>query len=103
LGLPQKASVLRDAFQPCAIGMDEIDVHQMPTFPPAFGGGMSLSRSDEKAIHAPSGDQEGRKSPPFPEVSGVPCGWLYRESRGLPFRRREWKRTQPGAIGRKAA
>jgi hypothetical protein len=37
--------------------------------PPA--GGKSLSRSEEKAIHAPSGDHEGRKSPPLPEVSGA--------------------------------
>ena len=35
-----------------------------------YADGRSLVRSEENAIHCPSGDHEGRKSPPGPEVSG---------------------------------
>src|SRR5215472_12078092 len=35
-----------------------------------FANGNGLSRSEENAIHFPSGDHAGRKSPPLPEVRG---------------------------------
>ena len=37
-GAAAEASVLRDAFETGAVGMDEIDVHQMEAFPSTFGG-----------------------------------------------------------------
>ena len=59
-----------EALKAGAVGMDEVDVDDVQAFPAAFGVGQMLSRSEEKAIHLPSGDQEGRKSPPEPEVRG---------------------------------
>jgi hypothetical protein len=34
--------------------------------------GIELPRSEENAIHWPSGDHDGRKSPPGPDVSAFP-------------------------------
>ena len=43
--------------------------HQSVITPPI---GIALPRSEENAIHWPSGDQDGLKSPPGPDVSAFP-------------------------------
>src|ERR1700722_14647412 len=75
LGLPQKPPCCEMRFSPVPSGWIRYMSARCRRSHLPLPGGKSLSRSDEKAIHAPSGDHEGRKSPPFPEVSGVAL-WL---------------------------
>ena len=61
--------------------MDEIDAGDMQPFPTALGIGKVAVAVGGKAIHRPSGDQAGRKSPPSPVVNArAACGWRDRES-----------------------
>ena len=53
--------------------MNYVNIRKLQVYPP-LSAAIPLDfvpRSEENAIHFPSGDQAGRKSPPGPEVSGI--------------------------------
>src|ERR1019366_5147010 len=71
LGLPQNPPCWEMRLRPLPSGWIRYTSTMCRRSQRPLAGRRSLSRSEEKAIHFPSGDQEGRKSPPSPEVSGV--------------------------------
>src|SRR5579862_7473904 len=70
-GEPQKLPCCVMRFNPLPSGWTMYTSTRCSRSQRPIARGRSLSRSEEKAIHFPSGDHAGRKSPPCPEVSGL--------------------------------
>src|SRR5205807_1695133 len=70
-GLPQKlpCALIRFSPEPSGRTMYTSAIWRCSHRPCA--NGRLLPRSDENAIHLPSGDHDGRKSPPDPDVSAL--------------------------------
>ena len=61
-----EVAVLGDPLQPGAVGMNDVESTSCRCSQRPCANGIVLPRSDENAIHLPSGDHDGRKSPPAP-------------------------------------
>src|ERR1017187_4450001 len=70
-GGPQKSPCWESRFNPLPSGRTRYISTRWRCSQRPFAIGSELSRSEEKAIHIPSGDHAGRKSPPGPDVSDL--------------------------------